>query len=308
MELAQLKKQFILYLETELGRRPKTVENYNRYLERFLAFTQLRQREALTEEVILDFRHYLKQQPGKKIGSKTAPMEDKTQNYHLIALRSFLKFLRYRGFETVSLECVPLTKSKTADFSLLSKDELERLLLTPIQTSLVGKRDLAILELLASAGVRVSELCCLSVIDVDLARGEVFLRGKTGLARTVFLTETAQVTLAEYLESRHDTQTALFVRYGKKAHLGKVAGISPRTVQRLIKHHAVLAGISKAVTPQSIRHSFAVSLISSGVDINTVQSLLGHEHLASTKVYTRLPTLPLAGPAKKSVKQKRRGR
>lgn len=288
MDLTELKKQFLEYLEIERGRSVKTVENYDRYLTRFFAFAKVKKPKDISEEQIREFRLYLNRQPGTKVGSRIEPMKRRTQNYYLIAVRAFLKFLRKRGVESTSPERIELAKVPERSLDLISPAELERLLSAPKTDSLEGKRDRAILELLFSTGLRISELCALSIDDVDLTRDEFSVRGKGDKVRVVFLTEAAKSTVRDYLAARKDMDDALFVRYGKKAHLGHDARVTPRTVQRLLKHYAARAGITRKVTPHVIRHSFATDLLSNGADLRSVQALLGHAHIGTTQVYTHV--------------------
>lgn len=299
MDLLELKKQFLEYLEIERGRSVKTVENYDRYLSRFLDFTKIKQPKALTEGQIREFRLWLNRQPGTKNGGQTDSMKRRTQNYYLIALRAFLKFLRKHGIESISPERIELAKVPERSLDLISTVELERLLAAPKQDSLSGKRDRAILELLFSTGLRISELCALSIDDVDLTRDEFSVRGKGDKVRVVFLTTEAKLTLKEYLSARKDMEEALFIRYGKKAHLGHDARVTPRYVQRLLKRYASIAGITRKVTPHVIRHSFATDLLSNGADLRSVQALLGHANIATTQVYTHVTDSHLRAVHKK---------
>lgn len=299
MDLVALKKQFLEYLEIERGRSVKTVENYDRYLSRFFAFAKVKQPKALTEEQIREFRLWLNRQPGTKLGGHTETMKRRTQNYYLIALRAFLKFLRKRGIESLNPERIELAKVPERSLDLISSAELERLLLAPLKNSVNGKRDRAILELLFSTGLRISELCALAIDDVDLSRDEFSVRGKGDKVRVVFLTTEAKVALKEYLTERKDMEEALFIRSGKKAHLGDDARITPRYVQRLLKKYASLAGITRKVTPHVIRHSFATDLLSNGADLRSVQALLGHANIATTQVYTHVTDSHLRAVHKK---------
>jgi len=288
MDLFELKKQFLEYLEIERGRSVKTVENYDRYLNRFFAFAKVKKPKDITEEHIREFRLYLNRQPGTKVGSRTEPMKRRTQNYYLIAVRAFLKFLRKRGIESTSPERIELAKVPERSLDLISAAELSRLLAAPKTGTLLGKRDRAILELLFSTGLRISELCSLSIDDVDLTRDEFSVRGKGDKVRVVFLTEEARSAVREYIAGRKDMEEALFIRYGKKAHVGEDARVTPRTVQRLLKQYATEAGITRKVTPHVIRHSFATDLLSNGADLRSVQALLGHAHIGTTQIYTHV--------------------
>jgi site-specific recombinase XerD len=287
-DLVELKRQFLEYLEIERGRSVKTVENYDRYLERFFEFAKVQKTTDLTEEQIREFRLYLNRQPGTKVGSRVEPMKRRTQNYYLIALRAFLKFLRKRGIEALSPERIELAKVPQRSLDLISPKELKRLREAPDTKTLEGKRDQAILELLFSTGLRISELCALNIDDVDLTRDEFSVRGKGDKIRVVFLSDTARKSLQAYLKARKDMDASLFVRYGRKAKNGDDLRIHPRMVQRLLKKYAAMAGITRKVTPHVIRHSFATDLLSNGADLRSVQALLGHANIGTTQVYTHV--------------------
>ena len=288
MTIVELKRQFLEYLEIERGRSVKTIENYERYLDRFLDFSKAKIPSDVTEEQVREFRLYLNRQAGTKIGGRIEPMIRRTQNYYLIALRAFLKFLRKRGVASLSPERIELAKVPERSLDLISANELMRLLDSPAKDTVEGKRDRAILELLFSTGLRISELCSLSIDDVDLSRDEFSVRGKGDKVRVVFLSNDAREAIKNYLSARKDMDDALFVRYGKKAHLGEDARVTPRTVQRLLKHYAAKAGITRKVTPHVIRHSFATDLLSNGADLRSVQALLGHAHIGTTQIYTHV--------------------
>ena len=283
-----LKRQFLEYLEIERGRSIKTVENYDRYLERFFAFAKVKTVSQLSEEQVREFRLHLNRQAGTKVGGRLEPMKRRTQNYYLIALRAFLKFLRKRGIEALSPERIELAKVPERSLDLITKAELTRLLAAPDVKTLEGKRDKAILELFFSTGLRISELCALSIDDVDLTRDEFSVRGKGDKVRVVFLSDAAKRTLKEYLSARKDLDDALFVRYGRKANDGTEPRLQARGVQRLFKHYAAKAGITRKVTPHVLRHSFATDLLSNGADLRSVQALLGHAHIGTTQVYTHV--------------------
>jgi len=288
MKLVELKQQFLEYLEIERGRSVKTVENYDRYLLRFFAFAEATKTTDLTEEHVREFRLHLNRQPGTKVGGHMESMKRRTQNYYLIALRSFLKYLRKRGIPALSPELIELAKVPERTLDLISAAELKRLMTAPDKKTLEGKRDTAILELLFSTGLRVSELCGLSIDDIDLTREEFSVRGKGEKVRVVFLSDTARVAVQTYLKFRKDLDDALFVRYGRKVNDGGDLRLSPRAVQRLLKKYAIQAGIKRKVTPHVIRHSFATDLLSNGADLRSVQALLGHANIATTQIYTHV--------------------
>ncbi len=280
--------EFLQYLEIEKGRSSKTIDNYKHYLERFLAYAKIKNPDEITEAMIREYRVWLNRQPGTKIGRNVESMKRRTQNYYLIALRAFLKFLRKRGIESVSPERIELAKVGERHLDLITAGELDRLLASPDAKTQQGLRDRAILELLFSTGLRVSELCSLSTDDVDLSRDEFSIRGKGDKVRVVFLTDAAKRTIKEYLASRKDMDDAMFVQYGKNAKNAKELRLTPRAIQRLVKHYAVKAGITRKVTPHVVRHSFATDLLSNGADLRSVQALLGHANIATTQIYTHV--------------------
>ena len=223
-------------------------------------------------------------------------MKKNTQNYHLIALRAFLKFLRKRDVESLNPERIELAKTSGRDLDLITADELNRLMRAPAGDELAALRDRAMLELLFSTGLRVSELCNLNQ-DIDLSRDEFSVRGKGDKVRVVFLSSSAKKAVSEYIKKRADMSDALFVSYGPsfaKASEGKKGGnqdlnrLTPRSVERIVKQYAVKAGITRKVTPHVIRHSFATDLLSNGADLRSVQALLGHANIATTQVYTHV--------------------
>lgn len=284
-DLRSLKTQFLEYLEIEKGRSVKTVENYDRYLSRFLERTGVTSPSKLTETVVREFRLWLNRQPGV-----SGDMKKKTQNYYLIALRAFLKYLRKLGIESLSPERIELAKVGGRDLDLITADELNRLMKSPVGESLQALRDRAILELLFSTGLRVSELCSLNA-DIDLSRDEFSVRGKGDKIRVVFLSSGAKKAVADYLKKRGDMGEALFVGYGKGGKSGKgkdAARLTPRSVERIVKHYAIKSGITRKVTPHVIRHSFATDLLENGADLRSVQALLGHANIATTQVYTHV--------------------
>lgn len=288
MDLQELKRQFLEYLEIERGRSVKTIENYDRYLGKFLEFANVKTPSELSEELVRTFRLYLNRQPGTKSGNRTEPMKRRTQNYYLIALRAFLKYIRKRGITSLSPESIELAKVPERSLDLITEQELERLMNAPDVATKQGLRDRAILELLFSTGLRISELCNLSIDDVDLSRDEFSVRGKGDKIRVVFLSDNAKNAIRTYLQSRKDMDDALFVQYGKNAKDAKTLRLSPRAVQRMLKVYAATAGITRKVTPHVIRHSFATDLLSNGADLRSVQALLGHANIGTTQIYTHV--------------------
>lgn len=262
--VAQLKKEFLEYLEIEKGRSVKTIENYDRYLKRFFEFAKISEVGEITEDLVRKYRLMLNR----------AELDKKTQNYYIIALRMFLKYLAKRDIEALDAEKIELAKLPERELDLLDEADLERLLATPKGGSVKALRDRAILEMLFSTGLRVSELCNLEIDSINLKRGEFSVRGKGGKVRVVFVSDGAKTAMANYLEKRGaDDSERLFP-------------VSARGIQRMIKKYAVAAGISKKVTPHVLRHAFATDLLQNGADLRSVQTMLGHSNISTTQIYT----------------------
>ncbi len=275
--ISELKSQFLEYLEIERGRAVKTLENYERYLDRFFDFAKIESASDITEEKVRAFR----------IDLNRRGLKHKTQNYYLIALHTFLKFLRKRDIESLQPEKIELAKVSMREIDVMSKDELERLLKAPEGESLKALRDRAILQMLFSTGLRVSELVSLDRY-IDLSKDELTVRGKGDKLRLVFLSDTAKRAIKKWLDKRGDTDEALFINLAKNADAGKSLRISTRSVERLVKKYAVKSGIMKSVTPHKLRHSFATDLLQNGADLRAVQALLGHASITTTQVYTHV--------------------
>jgi site-specific recombinase XerD len=272
-DIHELVRQFLEHLEIEKGRSVKTIDNYGRYLNRYIAYSKITDPSKVTEQGIRDYRLWLNRQPGTKSSRGVDPMKRRTQNYYLIALRAFLKFLRKRGIESVSPERIELAKVPERSLDLITSGELDRLLNAPDLTTQQGLRDKAILELLFSTGLRVSELCGLSQDDIDMTREEFSVRGKGDKVRVVFLSDAAKNAIKTYMKARKDMDDALFVQYGKNVKNVKGSAtlrLTPRSVERLVKRYAVKAGITRKVTPHVVRHSFATDLLQNGADLRSV--------------------------------------
>jgi site-specific recombinase XerD len=288
MDIFAWQRQFLEYLEIERGRSVKTIENYERYLQRFFTQAGILKPSDITETAVRDFRKWLNRQPGSKQGGKVTPLKRQTQNYYLIALRAFLKYLRKQGVTSLAPETIELAKVGDRGLDLISPAELQRLLDAPDTSTTTGLRDRAILELLFSTGLRVSELCALSIDDVDLSRDEFSVRGKGDKLRLVFLSPAAKAAIRAYLTVRQDMHEALLIQHGPRAKQQNELRLSTRAIQRIIKACAIKAGITRKVTPHVLRHSFATNLLQNGADIRSVQALLGHAHIATTQIYTHV--------------------
>lgn len=283
-----MKREFLEYTEIEKGRAVKTVENYDHYLTIFFDQMKIQDLGDITEDRIREFRLWLNRQPG----TGNATMKRRTQNYYLIALRAFLKYLRKRGVEGLNPERIELAKLPERQIDVVTSQELDRLLKAPREAAAKESdedkrrqylRDTAILELLFSTGLRVAELCALNS-DIDLSRDDLSVRGKGEKVRVVFLSPAAKDAVAQYLKARKDMEEALFVD-GRPTKLHR---ITPRDVQRHIKKYAAKAGITSKVTPHTLRHVFATDLLTNGADLRSVQALLGHASINTTQIYTHV--------------------
>ncbi len=318
MTVQDLKRQFLEYVEIERGRALNTVRNYEHYLDVFFEFGKIDDVSQINENVLREFRLHLNRSKGVKLkGQVQSTMKKATQNYYLIALRSFLKYCRKRGITTMMPDVIELAKTGSRDIDPLSGDELKRFLNAPLQENLKQKnnsretddndspnnskkktdpqnaeetkirslRDRAILETFFSTGLRLSELCSLNR-DLDLSKDEFSIRGKGDKVRVVFLSDRARETIRDYLKVRKDFAEPLFAGVSFKK--TEDERLTPRSIERLVKHYATVAGISKRVTPHVLRHSFATDLLSNGADIRSVQMMLGHANIATTQVYTHV--------------------
>lgn len=288
-DLEQLKRQFLEYVEIERGRSLKTVENYNHYLSVFLEQTKVKKPGDITDNVVREFRLWLNRQSTGNLKDSGETLKKKTQNYYLIAIRAFLKYMARQEVKTMPSERIELAKVPDRSLDLITEAELKRLLDAPKGNELGSLRDRAIMELLFSTGLRVSELCSLSR-DIDLTTDELSIRGKGSKVRVVFLSDVAKKILKEYLAKRKDMDDALFIKLSKnkKGNQKEDSALSRRSVERIIKYYAIKAGISKKVTPHVIRHVFATDLLSNGADLRSVQALLGHANIGTTQIYTHV--------------------
>lgn len=293
-------REFLDYIEIEKNRSLLTRRNYELYLRRFSKFlhggAKNKTTRDITHESVRQFRlalHRLEDSQGKTLGTAT-------QNYHLIAIRSFLKYLSKRDIPALAPEKVELAKIPERNVSFLSGEELERFLRVPLtlkQPELIAVRDKAILELLFSTGLRVSELVSLQRDDVELKKGEIGVTGKGRKRRVVFISPAAREWTQKYLALRRDMSPSLFANHDR-AHTARekeksrlravVEGLTPRSVQRMVEKYAAAAGIVKHITPHVMRHSFATDLLRNGADIRSVQAMLGHASITTTQVYTHV--------------------
>lgn len=283
MTISDLIVDFLEYLEIEQNRSQKTIANYDRYLQRLVEFAGDKDVSKISDEMVRKWRIWLarlKDSNGEEI-SKT------TQNYHLIALRSFLKYAAKRDIETLPSDKIELARTKRPQIGFLDASEVQRLFAAVDTSNPVGLRDRAILELLFSSGLRVSELVNLDREHINLDRGEFMVRGKGQKDRPVFISPEAAEAIGLYLKSRNDDGNPLFIHYAGSKEEGYTR-LTARSVQRMVKRYAGLAGITKTVTPHTLRHSFATDLLMNGADVRSVQGLLGHSNISTTQIYTHI--------------------
>jgi len=282
--LKKLKIQFLEYLEIERGRALRTIENYDHYLTEFLNFLKNDNPRDITDDKMREFRLWLNR---KKTGNRSTSdtLSKNTQNYYLISIRAFMKYLTKHDIKSYPAERIELAKTAQRMLDLITKEELIRLLNAPSDDDVKSLRDKAILELLFSTGLRVSELCALRD-DINLKSSELAVRGKGGKVRVVFVSDKARIATEAYLKKRPGMSEALFTRLGKEKTSSDF--LDRRSVERIVKHYAIVAGISKRVTPHVLRHMFATDLLGNGADIRSVQALLGHSSIVTTQIYTHV--------------------
>lgn len=279
---------YLEHMEIEQGRSQKTIANYHHYLQRLSDFAgDDIDVSQIDQEMVRKWRLWL----NRLASDRADELSKRTQNYHLIALRNFLKYLSKRGIEAMSPEKIELASVKRKKVSFLEPEEIERLMAKPDVSTLVGLRDRAILELLYSSGLRVSELSGLNRDDINLARREFMVRGKGQKDRPIFITKEAADWIEDYLSKRTDNAIPLFTRTaGSKSPdtSGDYLRLTARSIQRIVAKYARLAGIVKTVSPHTLRHSFATTLIRNGADLRSVQAMLGHSDISTTQIYTHV--------------------
>jgi len=288
--LGALVKDFLIFCEIGKNQSDKTLENYQRYLKSFVDFFG---GERMTEEITLtdveNYRLYL----ARRKTAKDERLQIKTQNYYLIALRAFLKFLHKRDIAALSPEKIELPKIPERHIEFLSREEVEQIFSSVNSETPSGKRDAAILETLYSTGLRVSELCKLNRAEVNVKTREFAVRGKGQKVRIVFLTEKAAAKIADYFAARNDNCAPAFIAHAHKSQdkIGMDSNdrrLSRVVVENIVRKYTRLAGIVKKVTPHTLRHSFATVLLQNGADLRSVQMMLGHSSITTTQIYTHL--------------------
>lgn len=278
---------YLEYMELEQNRSGKTIANYSHYLTRLSDFAGEMKLSDIDVELVRRWRLWL-----NRLGTNTSDeLSVVTQNYHLIALRSFLRFCAKRGLSAMSADKIELARTSRPQVTFLTPEEVERLSSQPDTSTNAGLRDRAIIELLFSSGLRVSELVGLDRDHINLRRREFTVRGKGQKDRPIFISQEAADWIDRYLDKRQDNTKPLFIRYSgtKKVDLsGNYHRLTARSVQRMVGRYARLAGITKHVSPHTLRHSFATDLLMNGADLRSVQAMLGHSNIATTQIYTHV--------------------
>lgn len=287
MHVSDLILDYVEHLEVEGGRSSKTAENYALYLERFVVFSDNITVDKITTELVRKYRLWL----NRYKNDNNEELSINTQSYHLIALRGFLKYLSSRDINSLAADKITLPKVSRKQVSFLHFDEIQRLSeAIPTETE-VGLRDRAIIELLFSSGMRISELIKLNRDHINTKRNELTIRGKGQKDRPVFISKAAHSHIAEYLDSRTDSLQPLFISYSRNSTAstdGDYRRLTARSIQRMLQKYAKLAGITKHVSPHTMRHSFATDLLMNGADLRSVQAMLGHSNISTTQVYTHV--------------------
>ena len=285
MHISQCIHKFLIYLEVEKNKSPKTLENYQHYLGRFANYFGDISISKIDSQQIQDYRVFLNRET---FGPRNLPLSKKTQNYHIIALRALLKYLSKNDIDCLSPEKIELISlpKRTVDF--LEPKEVQDLLGSFDTDSVIGLRNKAICEVLFATGLRISELQRLNREQfANRETSSVTIKGKGGKSRIVFFSPRALQAIHSYLDKREDMEPALFINE-KRRDKNKSFRLSIYTMQEMVRKHASLAGINKKVTPHTLRHSFATYLLDNGADIRGVQELLGHSSITTTQIYTHL--------------------
>lgn len=287
-DLNQKISEFLDYLRIEKGSSPLTLRNYKHYLLRFMNWMNTTMAPEISQDVITQYRLYL----SKLQDAQNKPLLSKrTQSYHMIGLRSFLKWLIKNDYEVLSPEKIDLPKTEDRQVKFLNGDQVERLLNAPSLSSIQGKRDKAILEVLFSTGLRVSELVHLDRDKIDLDRREFGVVGKGGRARVVFLSNRASDWVKLYLKARTDHYKPLFIRHKGNLEItlpDEKLRLTVRSIQRLVKKYVRKIKLPVDATPHVLRHSFATDLLIAGADMRSVQEMLGHKNISTTQIYTHV--------------------
>lgn len=289
--LPQLVAQFLEYLEIEKNASKLTIRDYRHYLETFVRWHTMTLPQQSIEKLSLDnirkYRVFL----SNRVDGRGQNLKKVTQNYYVIALRSFLRYLIKHDIQTLEPSKIDLPKAESRSLKFLEREQIDRLVTMPDTSKIDGLRDRAIMELLFSTGLRVSELVSLNHEQINLDRREFGIIGKGKKSRIVFISERAADWIARYLTARKDTYKPLFIRYsGSEIELdgGEKMRLTARSVERLVKKYVRMARLPVDATVHTLRHSFATDLLTNGADLRSVQEMLGHKNIATTQIYTHI--------------------
>ena len=287
MTLSALITDFLEYLELERNSSQLTIRNYDHYLKRFLTFTSDITPEKIDLALVRKYRLHL----SRYTDANGKALKRVTQNYFMIALRAFLRYLARQDISSLSPEKVELGETEASPLKILSDSELQQILSAPNTGKVDGLRDRAILETLFSTGLRVSELANLNCDTINLERREFSIVGKGGKERIVFLSDSAVESLQRYLDARKDNFKPLFIRFQgavDPTENGASMRLTPRSIERIVEKYVKKVGLSVKATPHTLRHSFATDLLINGADIRSVQEMLGHSSIQTTQIYTHV--------------------
>jgi len=285
---------FLDWIDVEKGLSSKTQENYERFLKKFISWLKIKKLEnikphELTPQHIWDYRLYLSRHIDSKTGKS---LKKATQSYYLIALRALLGYFSAKDVICIPSDKIALPKANKGEKSLkfLNLEQIEKLLLAPDTNNPRGLRDRAILETLFSTGLRIAELVSLNreqFANIENKKDfELSIIGKGNYPRTVYFSERALSWLKKYLATRRDKEKPLFIHY--RAKKNAETRLTSRSIERLVKKYAIMAGVPIFTTPHTLRHSMATDLLTQGVDLRTIQEFLGHRSILTTQIYTHV--------------------
>jgi len=290
-EIEKQIKVFLEYLEIEKNSSKLTIRNYKFYLLRFTSWLASNHPQTVPKNITVDLVRRYRVWLSDYADDKGMTLKRVTQSYHIIALRSFLRFMVRNDIDTLSPEKIDLPRGESKSLKFLGREHMKELMDSVDISNERGLRDRAILELLFSTGLRVSELCRLNRDQMNFKTQEFGVIGKGGRARVVFLSDTAIFWLSKYFEVREDTFQPIFIRYAKGVdpiNQGEKMRLTPRSIERIVEKYVRKAQLPIKISPHGMRHSFATDLLYNGADLRSVQEMLGHKNISTTQIYTHV--------------------
>jgi len=287
MYLSDAISDYLEYLEIEKYRSDKTIRNYRHYLERLVEFADDVTITEVDDKLVRKWRIWLNRYENQN----GQTLSKNTQNYHVIALRNLLKYLAKQDIDALAAERIELGKVTRPQVESLSQKDVQKIRAEIDHATETGLRDAAIIDMLLSSGLRVSELAVLDRHDINKNTNEFTVRGKGSKDRLVFITDECLNTIFNYINRRSDNLQPLFIqysRYSEASRDGDYRRLTPRSIQRLLARYGKLAGVKTRVTPHKLRHTYATRLLTNGADLRSVQMLLGHSDISTTQIYTHL--------------------